>query len=313
MTEFVSIEGTESESLNIPQYTTESIEQETKIEVEELPTYETTEPEPLCVKEQCSTPYQICKDDSGYFKIDNLLGELLTEYQKNRAKQNLGIGTEYDLIWENIQGNFKNTTAYNELIKDLNSINASLVTQLNTSISDVINYVKDKTAKAASIILFEVTPTEVTYTGTPQTVTVKWGYVEGITITKQSINGTVLDNDVRTYTFNNVTDTLTITLQYVFNSSLSTGLSAEYASQCNIYYPVLFGSSLVNLSAQKDFPVTVTSSNYIYIASTKEQILSVNGLIGGFQKQDSIVRYGKSYYVYKTKEQNLGTITVYDK
>ena len=46
MTEFVSIEGTESESLNIPQYTTESIEQETKIEVEELPTYETTEPEP---------------------------------------------------------------------------------------------------------------------------------------------------------------------------------------------------------------------------------------------------------------------------
>ena len=127
MTEFVSIEGTESESLNIPQYTTESIEQETKIEVEELSTYETTEPEPLCVKEQCSTPYQICKDDSGYFKIDNLLGELLTEYQKNRAKQILGIGTEYDLIWENIQGNFKNTTAYNELIKDLNSINASLV------------------------------------------------------------------------------------------------------------------------------------------------------------------------------------------
>ena len=46
MTEFVSIEGTESESLNIPQYTTESIEQETKIEVEELPTYETTEPSP---------------------------------------------------------------------------------------------------------------------------------------------------------------------------------------------------------------------------------------------------------------------------
>ncbi len=42
-------------------------------------------------------------DDS--FKRENLFSELVTEYQRAIARQNLGIADEYSLLWGNISGN----------------------------------------------------------------------------------------------------------------------------------------------------------------------------------------------------------------
>lgn len=57
----------------------------------------------------CSAGSSIaCPDPTGFFRLDNLFGELRTEYEKKVARTNLGIGTDEALQWGNILGNLAN-------------------------------------------------------------------------------------------------------------------------------------------------------------------------------------------------------------
>lgn len=49
-----------------------------------------------------------CPSPTGFFKVDNLLGEIWTEAQKSIARKNLGIADDDSLFWGNIKGQIEN-------------------------------------------------------------------------------------------------------------------------------------------------------------------------------------------------------------
>ncbi len=51
-----------------------------------------------------------------YFRRENLFSELVDDYQRAKARYNLGIGEEYSLVWGNISGSIENQTDLYEYI-----------------------------------------------------------------------------------------------------------------------------------------------------------------------------------------------------
>ena len=95
----------DSEILNIPK-------DDNFIEIEPLPKQETKEEsleDHIYVKDSCdaSNNYGDTSEQGAFLK-ENLFSELTDEYQREIARQNLGIATEYALIWGNIKGNLLN-------------------------------------------------------------------------------------------------------------------------------------------------------------------------------------------------------------
>ena len=71
-----------------------------------------------------------CPSPTGFFKVDNLLGELWTEAQKSIARKNLGIADENSLFWGNIKGQIENQ-------KDVKSfINSSVKKETQTQFAE---------------------------------------------------------------------------------------------------------------------------------------------------------------------------------
>lgn len=71
-----------------------------------------------------------CPSPTGFFKVDNLLGEIWTEAQKTIARKNLGIADDYSLFWGNIKGQIENQ-------KDVKSfINNSVKKETKNQISE---------------------------------------------------------------------------------------------------------------------------------------------------------------------------------
>ena len=92
----------------------------------------------VCVRE-CSHGSNIkCTDKSGYFSVDNLFGELKTEYDKQVARANLGIGNSLLLKWGNILGNLANQTDLVKFITEQITIsNDSLYNEIMQKIDDL--------------------------------------------------------------------------------------------------------------------------------------------------------------------------------
>ena len=80
-----------------------------------------------------------CPSPTGFFKVDNLFAELLTEYQKRMARTNLGIPQDNSLFWGNIKG-------YLDDQKDIKSyINSSVVKSVNNYIAEGILEIPEAT------------------------------------------------------------------------------------------------------------------------------------------------------------------------
>lgn len=310
MTEFVNLQEDEELSKDINSYIKVDTEDQVgSVEITTLPTYtKEDDTESVCVCSECVHPKE---DESGYFTIDNLFSELTNDYQRNIAKNNLGIGTAYDLIWENIQGNPKNSSLYNAVINGVNDANTNLSTSVNKSMQELMYYVQNYVSKGSSseLLYFNMNPIEVDYIGNPINITINWEYTPTITVLEQSLNGVTIDPQLRTYTYSNISNTLTITLKYKYKEITST-----YTVTCNIYYPIFYGTSsnINEASGKRNFPITVTANTdqYIYVFTQKKQDLYVNGFIGGFAESGTTTKYGITYYVYKSCETNLGTITI---
>ena len=84
-----------------------------------------------------------CPSPTGFFKVDNLLGEILTEAQKTIARKNLGIADDSSLFWGNIKGyieNQKDIKSYinNTIKKETKSKIAELL-ETSENVLDLIN------------------------------------------------------------------------------------------------------------------------------------------------------------------------------
>ena len=60
-----------------------------------------------------------CPSPTGFFKVDNSFGELMTEAQKSIARRNLGIADEQSLIWENIKGKIGNNRELKKFVENV--------------------------------------------------------------------------------------------------------------------------------------------------------------------------------------------------
>ncbi len=57
-----------------------------------------------------------CPSPTGFFKVDNLFGELWSEAQKSIARKNLGVSDDDSLFWGNIKGFIENQDDIREFI-----------------------------------------------------------------------------------------------------------------------------------------------------------------------------------------------------
>lgn len=106
------------------------------------------EDDSICVKE-CSQGVNIkCSDASGYFLVDNLFAELKTDYDKQVARTNLGIGTDLSLKWGNLLGNLANQT---DLVK---FITEQITTADNSLYDKVLTKINELNTQSKTTILY---------------------------------------------------------------------------------------------------------------------------------------------------------------
>lgn len=115
----------------------EHTEQEVKtFSLESNDLYEDEETDQLCVKDcECGSNIK-CSD--GYFVVNNLFGELKTDYDKLIARTNLGIGTDQSLQWGNIKGNLNKQSDLVKFVNEQINIDVTKVyDELNQRIDDL--------------------------------------------------------------------------------------------------------------------------------------------------------------------------------
>lgn len=100
---------------------------------------EESDPDLIHVKDCQVGSSIVCQDKSGFFKVDNLFGELKTDYDRLVARTNLGIGTEQTLSWGNIQGSLVNQADLVKFITEQISVSDDNVKQAFQDQLDELN------------------------------------------------------------------------------------------------------------------------------------------------------------------------------
>lgn len=159
-----------------------------------------------------------------------------------------------------------------------------------------------------NIAKFVITPDYALIGQVPVDITITWDYY--IPVTRQYINNTLIDSNVRTYTIRNVTASTPIILQY--EDANGGGIKIGVFEIKN---PIYYGNSITirnnKTTGEKTFEVTASQDQYIYIFNPSKQIdISVNGMIGGFQYIGSQYIQSVLYYAYKSVNTNLGNTRI---
>ena len=103
-----------------------------------------------------------CPSKTGYFKVDNLFSELITEAQKNIARKNLGISDEDFLYFKNIKGFPEDNPELMDSLRDL--INEILSVLLNDSpeifetVQQVSDFIKSNPEALQAIVSLQNSP-----------------------------------------------------------------------------------------------------------------------------------------------------------
>lgn len=280
--------------------------------------------EPFC--NQCvEKPVDIANfygdiDPTGFFRVENLFSELIDNYQRNIARQNLGIADAYSQIWGNLSGNLSDQTdLYNVLVQKSN-LNSPTFTGTprvplasSTEDSDIIastKWVNDRISElgnvtSTNITYFKASPTFRYIGDSATTITLTWEYVNDVSA--QSINGISIGANVRSYTINNISTTTTFTLQYTYNGNIQ--FSKVTVSSI---YPIYYGTSLTTLNKTNLNTLTIDSgtTDYIYIKINKQSDFTVNGFTGGFKLLKTEILHGVTYYTYQSVNYGLGNTTI---
>ena len=97
---------TENSNLLKPKKTTTEPLEEIEIpQVEYIPKKDKEKEDDYLLQSSCGIEqYYGDSSKEDYFKRENLFSELVNDFQRSKARYNLGIGEEYSLIWGNING-----------------------------------------------------------------------------------------------------------------------------------------------------------------------------------------------------------------
>ena len=103
-----------------------------------------------------------CPSKTGFFKIDNLFSELLTEAQKHIARENLGIPEEDFLYFKNIKGypedNPELMDSLNDLINDILSELLKDSPEIFEQVQQVSNFIKNNPEALQTIVNLQNNP-----------------------------------------------------------------------------------------------------------------------------------------------------------
>lgn len=243
-------------------------------------------------------------DQFGYFKKENYLSELASEYERAMARKNLGIADSYAMLWGNISGNIVNQAdlinwveSYyrdntNKLISDINTVLNTWQQNINLELSYKANI------NSPSFSGIPTAPLPSLENNTAQIATTEW--------VNAKLNGLgVINNSLATLNINPQSALLgdgpvDITVTWEYNAAISeqyinnnilpldsryyllTNVSAdqvislkfkvnnvfyEVSKNFIIYTPFLYGKNLVTLYKTKDneFSVEALSNEYIYV------------------------------------------------
>ena len=263
-----------------------------------------------CIQAECPVEVR-CSDE--YFAIKNLFSELTDDYQRAIIRQNLGINGVDTLIWGKIEGNLANQKDLYNFIKEVLSRDQSgILDSVNLELKYWTQYIENKIESLASNIKsFDIIPKYTTSNQIPVDVLVTWEYDQPADA--QAVNGIVIDSNQRNYIFQNIEDSFSIRLQYYYN-----GVWLSRTTNFEVSFPIFYGTSSNwednAYTIQNSVKVNAEEDQYIYIFTKSPSELSVNGIIGGFEQQQSIYIQSTRYYVYKSTNPGLGetTIKIYD-
>lgn len=261
--------------------------------------------ESICIHDSCdpSTYYGDANEDDS-FKRSNLFSELIDEYQRAIARQNLGIADDYTLVWGNISGNLANQTdLYRFVLDTIASESNDLIYEINLKLGQWGYEIRTELSQRANILSpeFKGTPTTTlpeihdnsARIPTTEWVTAKINETTNInllwftidktfmyygdpsqniictwdyrnSVLSQKINGVILNPSDRTYTLNNINSELLITLEY----TTTEGTFIKNIT-FNKYYPIYYGTSEVlnELYKTKDSLIVLNcnANDYAYI------------------------------------------------
>ena len=247
----------------------------------------------------------ICTSKEGSLKKENYLGEFLTEADKRKARENLGITNVETSADKVIYETPEDTSIKN--VKD--ALDKILYTPLDTT-------------------LLQTNPSEAEIGSTVLSVTYTWNYNKNIV--SQTFNGSVLSSDVRTQTIvESLTSTTTKTLvandgsknkSFTFATTFKEGRYFGVGANTIVLNDILNSFTLnLNLNKGNSFTVTANEGEYIYLLlpnSIGDVSFFVGGFEGGFFVVDNNFQFTK--YVghtipctlYRSDNSGLGTTTV---
>lgn len=243
---------------------------------------------------QIETPGHSCGDPKGYFLVDNLFSELSDEYQRKKARENLGVNIESgDVVvnanWGDIKGDISKQEDLTNLINSKAYYKGGLV-KLNVTGGPIYSDDNDTTELNISWEYGNG------FQPTSQIVTAKKGQIP-VTIKPVSANA-------RNFTIEVADGPVTVQLTYWSG----TNAYNEYVTVDD--YPTIkyyeAGKS-VSTTHSTQFKLTA-NNNYAFIELPKKRNykISVDGIIGGF----SLFSETDKYYTYRSAQPGLGELNI---
>ena len=316
--------------------------------------------EPIKIEEQEEQEVDTCNDcvsqsygewDSlGYFKKENYLSELVSEYERALARENLGIADSYAMLWGNISGNIMNqpdlinwvkeyyTTNINRIVADLNEVLNTWEQNITTELAYKANI---NSPEFSGIPTAPLPPSD---SNSSQIATTAWVNsklqdinVGNILATLSISPSSMYIGDSPVSVVLNWTYSSTVTRQYINNIEIPINLRTytmypissdsvftlkyevdgvlyKTSKNFTVVTPFLYGTNLITLNktASNEFYITANQGEFIYVLAPghSDALISVNGWVGGFILEGSRVYNNVLYYIYRSANSSLGTCKV---
>ena len=203
---------------------------------------------------------------------------------------------------------------------------AEEVTNIQQGLNFLFSKIDEIMYKPIQISSFNISKSQAEFGETVSEVTLTWSTSKSpISI---ELNGVSLNNDVKTASFNNITDNRTFTLK-VSDGKTIVSRNASITFMNAKYYGVYTGTTataniisgftkVLTTSKNGSWTVNAGSREYIYFAIPSrfgEPSFYVGGFLGGFTKIDTInftnkFNYTEEYCIYRSENHSLGLTTV---
>jgi hypothetical protein len=261
--------------------------------------------QPYIPKKTPSCNCNTCPDEDGHLLKDNFLGEFLTEADKRRARENLGL--------KDMEGDAANITYKTDTDPEIESVKDAL---------DKLFYVP------ITISSFTVSPNEAETGSEVNTLTYNWKYNKEIkqqyfdgeeinaSLRTKTITGAFRTTISKTLTASDGTESKSSTASLVFKDGRYYGASATDPTVSDLISS--FTRSL-NLTRGNSFTVNAREGQYIYLLvpySLKDISFSVGGFEGGFFIVDDNYQFTRYEGVtlrcvlFRSDNPGLGSTTV---